>query len=138
MGSPSPAAPKVKRESPTTRAGPHRRTSSVTSSCVSLESGDQDVLSSPARSTGPGKSPVATLGASSPRTPVGVNPGEIKSGSPAALKKRRSSISGADDLARGLDFSTSTSSPGNEEKKLHSFLTKGGIHSCFTYSCFAC
>ncbi|KAG0623492.1 hypothetical protein M758_3G178400 [Ceratodon purpureus] len=126
MGSPSPSATRLKRDSSITRAGPHRRTLSVTSSCVSLELGDQDLLYSPARSTGPGKSHVAKSTASSPRTPAGVSPGE-KSASPASVKKRRSSIGGLDDLARGLDFSNS-SSPLTEEKKLHSFLTKGGGH----------
>ena len=127
MGSPSQTATKLKRESPTTsKAGPHRRTLSVTSSCVSLESGDQGAQS-PVTSAGPGRSPVTTS-TSSPRTPAGANPGE-KSVSPAAVKKRRSSIGGADDLVRGLDFGTSSSvsSPVNEEKKLHSFLTKGGM-----------
>lgn len=118
MGSPSPAAAagKVKKESSGSSGSkvgvttPHRRTSSsVASSCLSEELQD---VQSPVRSVnGLGKSPVA---ATSPRTPASGT-------SPAALKKRRASIGGADDLARGLDFS----SPSTEEKK-HSFLTKGG------------
>lgn len=116
MGNPSPAASKLKKDSPTSsKVGPHRRTSSVASSCVSLESGDQDVQS-PARINGLGKSPAASV--NSPRTPAGE-----KSVSPA-MKKRRSSIGGSDDLARGLDFGTS--SPPVEEKK-HPFLTRGGM-----------
>lgn len=119
MGSPSPGATKLlKKETSTMMAVPHRRSPSVTSSCISLEIGDQDVQS-PAKSNGLGKSSVTTT--SSPRTPAGV-PTE-KSISPAAKKKRRSSIGGADDIARGLDFSPTASSV--EEKK-HAFLAKGG------------
>lgn len=111
MGSPSPGATKLlKKETSTMMAVPHRRSPSVTSSCISLEIGDQDVQS-PAKSNGLGKSSVTTT--SSPRTPAGV-PTE-KSISPAAKKKRRSSIGGADDIARGLDFSPTASSV--EEKK---------------------
>ena len=115
MGNPSPGSSKVKKQSP--KIGPHRRTPSVTS--LSLDPLNKDAPS-PDKGNGPGKTAHTSAGGSGEKSvsPASKDAGKFK-------RRSRSSLGGAEELVRGIDFGANTS-PAEESKKHSYLLARGG------------
>lgn len=119
----------MKKQSPKT--GPHRRTPSVTS--LSLDPLNKEAPS-PDKANGAGKTAHTPASGSGEKSvsPASKDAGKLK-------RRSRSSLGGAEDLVRGIDFGANTS-PAEESKKHSYLLARGGTvpYSILGYSSVMC